>query len=368
MTGGGSMWWEPTTESESRLKALMGRVDEQFRTQGQQINGVHAVGTTIGRERERIPLIYLDATFLPDRYKRRRIDSLFQARPRGMLSIVRRLSDFGGIPRCSLEEVDKDIQTLFRRWELPAETEIFFTDPPRPLFETSAKIWAGTKSGTIGMFLDMGDRIVATTAGHLVDSTPSNIYQKRHGFLTTSEERFGSIQFYNDPKDHPGVDIAIIELAQPIAFPTPPNSEMPELRMFIPAAAGPQYAETGATLRGAESGIRQGWINGDALLATRTLDGRTWTNCWNVNEVDGGYAQEGDSGGIVIAENGLLLGHLVGAVGTRKARGRQCGLVQDIVTTLDFIATATKTVPIRPFVAEWPNKNWPYFLRKYFSI
>jgi hypothetical protein len=360
------MWWEPTTEEDRALKLRMDEILSSFLGSEERIDAVHAVGTTsLGSANRRFPLVYLDASFLPNYYRRGwlYIDNWITLRR----SILSRRSDVPAevsrteprsrtLPRMFLFEADNDIQTLFERWNLPGETMIAFTDAPRPQFTASSLVWSPANHCTIGMVLSINGRQVATTAGHLVERAPCNILQKHSGFLGVTEERIGSVQYFNDPKGVAGVDVAVIELASGSHHPV---SQMP------PAAAAANQDQTTVTLRGAVSGVRQGWVNGDALLATRALGGRIWTNCWNVTELSEGFAQEGDSGGVVLTENNQVLGHLVGAVGKLRRRGRQCGLVQDITTTLSALRQHYGNAPIDVFVPNWPKKSLRNWIRQF---
>jgi hypothetical protein len=351
------MWWQPATAAEGTLKALMEDVQASFRDTEKRINGVHAIGTAIGRENQRVPLVYLDASFLPNRFRHQETLNHLAATLAAALRGGRELDRSPALPRCTLTDADSDIKILLDRWHLPKETIIAFTEAPRPLFDVSSLVWSPASQATIGMFLRIDGRLTATTAGHLVASSPCNILQRHSGFLGITQERIGSVQYFNDPKSNAGVDIAVIELSEQ---PEPPPVPMGQ------AAAGPLYAQTDVLLRGGVSGIRRGWVNGDALLATRAMDGRTWTNCWNINEYSGGFAQEGDSGGVVISYDNQVLGHLVGSAGTLKAHGRQCGLVQDVATTLTALRNKYQNSSIEVLVADWPRQGLIDKLRRYF--
>ena len=159
---------------------------------------------------------------------------------------------------------------------------------------------------------------------HQKDSFAAGVFQNH---------RIGSITHYSDPINGPGVDIAVIEMGTS----TPIQFGSAFVRTPVTAREVPDRQT--AFLYGSASGHRKGWVNG-ALQLTRDAGGRFWENCWSVMEIDGGFAQRGNSGGLVETCGGEPLGHLVAALGTQRASGRhQCGLVQDAATSLDFLKT-----------------------------
>jgi hypothetical protein len=343
------MWWEPANERERSLRDKLARVNDELytfadseggvRTRSGVIHGIHGVGSAIGTD-GRVPLIVLDLGFAPNQRRDQR-------------------SNRREMPRYVLGDVDQDIQVWLRRYDLPSDTQILFADPPRPAFRANTNIWAGEKTATIGSFLRLDDgRLVATTAGHLVDAVPCNIELRNGRLFGPYATRFGSVQIANDPRERPGVDIAIIELARG-------EEGVPQMRQAAAVDENLVVDLGQVTLRGAKSGIRRGWLNGDAYVAVRAFDGRAWTNCWNINEISNGCGQPGDSGGVVIDGTDALLGHLVATFGVRRANGYQCGLVQDMATILEYVQQQTG-LWAEPMIAEWPKEDWATRLRRKF--
>jgi hypothetical protein len=137
----------------------------------------------------------------------------------------------------------------------------------------------------------------------------------------------GSVEAHNDPTSGPGIDLALIAPANEVNIAGPVTPIM---------AANPRTVTelAYATLHGGKSGQKLGYVAAP-LNASRSLDGRTWINCWAVVERQRGFAAQGDSGAAVILDNGEALGHLVAAYGCQRPGAIfQTGLVQDAESLL----------------------------------
>jgi hypothetical protein len=315
------MWWPPG-DGESQTASEISRLQDRFQSDSRMIKVVHALGSTTGADRRRVPLLVLDQSFAPE-----------DPPDRPPLEMP--------VP---FDVIDSDIKLLLRDWDIPQNTLVLFSSPPvatRPAPGTLA--WTlndqSSASATIGFLLSIGQRAALTTAGHLVEDLPCAVFVRhRRWFRPDRLERIGSIQQANDPRRIAGVDIAVIELADDFVDRENGQAELAEV------ADVEELTET--VLRGGKSFEQKGWILG-ALTLTRELDGRICKNCWNVVGVEDGFAQKGDSGGAVVLDNGKVLGHLVAAleVATKGMR-RQCGVVQDVNTTLEYLASTYQPEPV----------------------
>lgn len=340
------MWWKPRTADEQVTADALSRLAELFASGSQGISAVHGVGSTTDEHGRRVPMLVLDISLAP----------------RPPVGLVQRLANIGRaflpLGRSSLrqkrvltplDDVPEHVNHILRPWDLPRNTRLFFSAVPvAASLEPGTRVWAYEHDATIGFSLEIGDHALRTTAGHLVAAVPCPIsVRTRKIFQTPRVSQVGAVFVSHDPTTESGVDIALIE--DPISL----DGESPTSAKFstkTPSSRDARLARPDdvlelapATLAGGRSGRQRGWVNG-ALQATRTLDGRIWKNCWTVMEIDGGFAQPGDSGGPVITsiENDpAVLGHLVAVLGIERATGRfQCGLVQDVQTIVEYLATA----------------------------
>jgi hypothetical protein len=331
------MWWNPAGTDEPNTYATVLRLNDLFLTPSRTIQAVHGVGSTVDEHRRRVPLLVLDSSYAPALGVHERLSEFWRAYfSRGL--------DPPFVQRARLHtpfrDADSRIRLLLERWDVPEETQLMFSVPPPPLARPGNMIWGSNKkTATLGFFLQIPkeNRIVCSTAGHLVTTLPCDIsmhHRRWFGLLSDRIERIGEVTFSNDPTSSAGVDIAIADLSGL-------DLQLPHVHAEVAdAAVLPDLVRT--TLFGGKSRKQIGWVDG-ALQSTRALDGRIWRNCWTVIEVNRGFAQRGDSGGPVVFRHypfpiPTVLGHLVTALGLVRPTGRyQCGLVQDIRTTLDFL-------------------------------
>jgi hypothetical protein len=263
---------------------------------------------------------------------------------------------------------------------LPQDTRFMFVDWPRPCAGapcSGAAIRAGEKSGTLGLFLvdfpNSGIRVLATTAGHVIGVDATGAPQRAAVELEPRWWQGGRVIGHAiaavDPIGTAGPDIAFLELLssalgsmdpdwEPLVFQVRLLSSRPyDIGQLIlwPAALAEAPAPEGriGPLRGGKSGKRQGWVD-DPLLRIRSSKDRVrqWSNCWTMFEIGGGFAQPGDSGGIVRTQSGAVIGHLVASMGVVTRRGRrQAGLIQDIHTVLASRPGAS-THPMIPMIPQ----------------
>jgi hypothetical protein len=327
------MWWRSQTDPETANTVF--RLADYFQTPGQTIPDVHGVGSTVDEEGRRVPLLVLDEALDPDYLNIEK--RLLKWRWRGLIFA-------GGDPKnersrlfVPLHRAGPQVERLLENWNVPRNTRIFFSAPPEPLDAgPGARIWAERRDATLGFRVRVGNRTVFSTAGHLVRALPCTIVKHSRSLLGEDRiEGIGSVKFWNDPKPPlalagiGGVDVAIVE-------PDGNHTNGPDSEAIL--ANPPDVPDQASViLFGAKSPNRRGWIDG-ALQATRALDGRIWKNCWSVVGGHGGFAKRGDSGGPVVIDGGVVLGHLVCALGMKFWTGRfQCGLVQDIHSIVDYV-------------------------------
>jgi hypothetical protein len=326
------MWWIPEGGHDREVALAVYRLADLFQTPQRTLPGIHGVGSTVDENGRRVPLLVVDPSLganFGDRLSNRELrgpvfPSGNQKVGRSRLFVPLRKT---GLWRRSLAN-----------WNVPEDTRIFFSHPPTPLSAApGTRIWAKGRHATLGFPIQVGKRIVFSTAGHLVTSLPCSIVTRsRRFFGEDHSEVIGNVSYWNDPMppfDAPvskGIDVALVESDGNH------TANTGQARILCDVATVPDLAAV--NLFGARSHRRRGWING-ALLVTRALDGRIWRNCWTVCEFRGGFAKQGDSGGPVILERGRqVLGHLVCALGTKSWTGRfQCGLVQDIHSILNYV-------------------------------
>ena len=288
---------------------------------------------------------------------------------------------------------------LLRGLDLPSDTSFMFVEWPSPAHARvfpGAEILVGEESGTTGLLLlpdrrnvrDLWPRVFATTAGHVVGKdtvgSPNRYDVEQQTRWRGKRFKIGHVLGVEDPTDQAGPDIALFELLASAFLnkgwrhdwpPFPPGYYLPDgscLRHMDIArfADAPVPEQSIGTLLGARSGKRRGWVDNPQLAIRSSKDkDRHWLNCWTMFEIAGGFAQPGDSGGLVRAEDGTIVGQLVGSMGVVCRGGRrQAGLVQDIHTALGPAANwigrdYTPLVP-RPLPHDEP---WLSRVRNYFS-
>jgi len=274
-------------------------------------------------------------------------------------------------PQCTLFDSDH-LTPLARRLleplPLPADTRFMFVDWPRPCAHPpcpGSAIRAGERTGTLGLFLidlpasstGQPARLLATTAGHVIRAgttgAPEHVaigLARRWG---RNDRVIGHVTAVADPVGRAGPDVAFLEILlsafggkgwlvpapslDPLGHPIPwPPYDGRSFLRSVALATAPQPEGSIGTLLGGRSGKRRGWIDNPLLQIRSSKDRiRQWTNCWTMFELGGGFAQPGDSGGLVRSEDGEIVGHLVASMGVVTRRGRrQAGIVQDIETIL----------------------------------
>lgn len=215
--------------------------------------------------------------------------------------------------------------------ECPRNSLLVYSSSPVALCRPGCSVWTRNKTGTVGFQIRIGGQPGFMTVGHLAGqsaSVPFDIFIRR-GWLKRRFEPAGRITFYNDPIAGPGIDVAVGE------YRDPPQDGGGMARLAFPSAV---TNLTRVTVHGGKSGIRFGWICG-ALKETWELGGRCWSNCWLTLEIDGGFAQDGDSGApVFVGHDDRALGQLVAVQGVERRSGlTQGGLVQDIGTCIGFL-------------------------------
>jgi hypothetical protein len=329
------MWWQPETEAEGVITRFLARLAERFDADSAPF--IKGLGSTLHGER-RVPLIVLDKRLHSDPLKAE-IDAFLGQ----IVDDFRRVLALLGFPVAPFDRDDvfyplsdagENALRLLAPFDPPGDTLVAFAAPPKALQAgPGLHVWGSNgKDATIGFVLNVGDRICATTAGHLVTSMPCEISTRERrllGLLADRVERIGQVRFYNDPVAAPGPDVALIDLDHADSAQVQPCAA-------VPPRSVPRRANV--TLRGARSDAARGWVVGE-MLRTIEEDGRRWANAWWVNHFDTGFGQEGDSGGrVALEDNELVLGHLVGSVGVIGRKGqRQMGIVQELETILRYI-------------------------------
>lgn len=323
------MWWPPHTDSEASTLQTVNRLADYFQTPGKQVAPVHAVGSVL-RGNVTQPLLVIDHAYAPPHYighpLLQWLRKGFSRYPHDPRLLKERLL----VP---LLKAPADVRQMLASWDLPASTQLLFASAPVAQKTPGSLVWTVEGNfrhhATAGFFARVDGRVVLTTAGHLVSSAPCPIYERQLSFWQGETfERIGSVQVFNDPKTAPGVDAAVIELTGPYDGGQPAKlanpADLQELDVMV--------------LNGGKSKLRTGWIIG-ALSLTRSLDSRTWRNCWNIVGIEGGFAQRGDSGGpVIVQETRTVVGHLVAALGASDdGVSLQCGVVQDAGTIRTYL-------------------------------
>jgi hypothetical protein len=348
------MWWNSDTDTETYRTVQ--RLNEEFlnelrservlvevvRPAGgpaifsrrESTSAVYGVGSTISRvDGKRVPMLAIDQAYAPSGDHPSRLwrsltrANLFFGKKETRETRRRKLL----VP---FSKVDDDLRRVLKNWDIPDETEVFFTPAPRATAaEPGSRVWADRRDATIGFSLGINhSRIAVSTAGHLVPDFPFPVEERRSGWFGDKVERIGAALFSHDPTDGtPGVDVAVIEL----------RSQPAPGRRYVQAvlAQAPLVSELSKVIvYGGKSGARRGWILGQ-MLSMRAIGGRIWSNCWTIVENSGGLVQQGDSGGsAILLGSNEVLGHVVAAMGTERGNGRrQVGLVQDMRTIIDYV-------------------------------
>lgn len=288
---------------------------------------------------------------------------------------------------------------MLRGLDLPSDTCFMFVEWPSPAHARvfpGAEILVGEESGTTGLLLlpdwrnvrDLWPRVFATTAGHVVGKdtvgSPKRYDVEQQTRWRGKRFKIGHVLGVEDPTDQAGPDIALFELLASAFLnkgwrhdwpPFTPGYYLPDgscLRHMDIArfADAPVTEQSIGTLLGARSGKRRGWVDNPQLAIRSPTDkDRHWSNCWTMFEIAGGFAQPGDSGGLVRAEDGTIVGQLVGSMGVVGRGGRrQAGLVQDIHTALGPVANwiGRDYTPIVPQLLP-QDEPWLRRVRNYFS-
>jgi hypothetical protein len=341
------MWWEPRNEAEHALRKDLYRLNDLFLTPSRAIDEVIAVGSTVVAG-VRVPLIVLHESLYTERVRLSMRQRLQRARrscrpifdPR---SWTMRPKDRRDDTVMHISHAPKRVQALLSPWEPPRLTYLMFASWPEPVFSqrkiaSGLRLWCGGKTATLGIALRCGGRLFGTTAGHAIAATPCSIEHRSSGwFASERSEVVGKALYSSDPSSGPGADVALLEFAPSTSDPAP-NEGVQWATARLAAVPVPDQSEL--SLIGGVSGLRRGWAD-NPLLSTRRLRGesRHWANAWTVMEKSGGFAQRGDSGGIVYNDINEVVGHVVAAFGVVCRAGRlQCGLVQDIHTVLGEVA------------------------------
>jgi hypothetical protein len=368
------MWWQTRNERASNILGVLGRLQE---TLFPKYPFVYGIGSTINSVGVRVPLLIMqDLSEWASRFLgwRMRPGDVYRHLPRERHwpeyvydSLVARIghrrrplhSEYEGflLPIWALQSIFDIGPYLFGgdflREEIPANTLVLFSPPLLPAgggpsmnpekssdnsLREGAQIWAENRNATLGFPFRVDEEIRFTTAGHLSHGMLTDVYALRRRFLRRPAKKLvGRLTSAVDPAfrivPSNGVDAAVVD----------PHVNREEDGFRELAIADPDSVQDRSTvvLNGAKSGRQRGWVLGP-MNVSRTVDGTTWTNCWTVVEMDRGFAQPGDSGGPVLTTVGSALGHLVCVLGTRHSNGRfQIGLVQDIHTLVDYIATVS---------------------------
>lgn len=332
------MWWSVETERDQSTKDTVYRLNDHFLTPSRSIEHVHGVGSVAIDQGQHLPLLIIDHSLAPKRPWNpfyRLVDVA-----RAFLSPLVRRSPHQQRAHLltPLFAANEEVRKLLADWDVPDETLLIFSEPPisaQPAPGT--RVWTSPsgKDATAGFYLEVDDGIALSTAGHFVNDPPCSVFTRHKRLLRPDQfEQIGSAVFSNDPTASPGADLALVELIEESSAGSRIPAKLAHAPRVLPLAK--------CTLLGGRSYRTRGWVGGD-LLTTKALDGRVWENCWIINEIDGGIAQRGDSGGSVILETippivgkPPLLGHLVAVMGVKRPTGRyQCGVVQDIHALLD---------------------------------
>lgn len=301
-------------------------------------------------------------------------------------------SDLSELGRVLLNGLDlpSDACFLFGEWPSPVRAPVY----------PGAEILVGEVSGTAGLLLlpdrqtvprDLWPRFFATTAGHVVGKDtaghPKSRDVEQQPRWRRKQFKIGHVLGVEDPTDQAGPDIALVELLMSPFMPPFPTEDWlyywPHVpwgyhfrygnhlwQIDIARLANPPVPEQSiGTLLGARSGKRKGWVDGPQLAVRSSKEkDRYWSNCWTMFEIGGGFAQPGDSGGLVRAEDGAIVGQLVASMGVVGRNGRrQAGLVQDIHTALAPVANwigrdyTPFVCPRLPQNQPWLRRVWNYF-------
>jgi hypothetical protein len=158
------MWWGPDTADAEIYQTVL-RLNENFlselRSERAVVPVVQGVGSTKGREYgKRVPMLAIDQEYAPSGH--------LPSDPR--LTKRKHIWDL----LVPFSKVDDDLKRALAKWDVPDETEVFFTPPPRAvLAKSGSRIWADRRDATIGFALRIDNsRIAISTAGHLFLDIP----------------------------------------------------------------------------------------------------------------------------------------------------------------------------------------------------
>ena len=186
------MWWQPQNETEASITRFLARLAERFDVNSAPF--IRGFGSTPhGKSRAR--LVVLDKHLHPN---------LGQAPFNAFLGQIddfRRLFAALGFPvapfdrddiHYPISEAGENARALLAPFDPPSDTLIAFADPPKALRRRPRiRVWGPDgKDATIGFLLGVGDRVCATTAGHLVSGLPCEIVTRHAGCSGCLRPRF----------------------------------------------------------------------------------------------------------------------------------------------------------------------------------